>query len=118
MDDLLNRPLIRPIYNDRIFRTMISIPVAFYMMLYRENERWFEALFYLNFWIGVVFSYGTCLLLLWLINRVCYRLDKTYRWRTTTVIRLLYQFSWGFATWINRSMLTPLPESHIRFNLV
>src|SRR5690606_4633683 len=113
----LNRPSIRPKYHDWVFRLFIAIPVAFYMMLYREEVRWYEALDSGSFWLGLAFSYLTCLLLLWLINRLSYRLDSWYQWRNDTLLRLLYQFALGFAAPAALTILLVSAFFHMIFGL-
>lgn len=85
----------RPGYRDLAFRLVISFPAAIYITLFGENANFFEAVFHLNFWIAVAFSYLVSLLLLWAINRISYALDERYSWRRETVVRLSWQFSLG-----------------------
>lgn len=91
---------IQPQYRDVIFRITISLPVALYMMLYREKENLFDAFTDIYFWIGAIISYLTSLMILWLINRISKALDKKYRWEKETLKRLLLQLFWGICTMV------------------
>lgn len=97
MERLYSYESKKPIYRDLTFRILISIPAAAYMVLYREQDSLWESFFDLSFWIGGIFSYLVCLLLLWIIRRVSQRLDGFCSWRRHTLLRTLHQFCWGVA---------------------
>ena len=97
MERILGYEPPRPLYLDRTFRLVISVPASAYMMLYREKENFWLAVFDVPFLIGLIFSYATCVLLLWLINRISFRLDQHNDWRQQTILRIAHQFCWGVA---------------------
>lgn len=97
MERLYNYNSKRPTYNDLTFRLLISVPAAAYMVLYRQIDSLWESFFDPSFWIGGIYSYLICILLLWIIRKVTMRLDSFCDWRRQTLFRALYQFCLGIA---------------------
>lgn len=85
-------------YNDRLFRAIICLPVAFFIVLFNIHvDELRLAAIDPNFWIAVACSYLIALLLLWSVNRVSFYLDrKGYHWQQRTVQRLIRQLALGF----------------------
>lgn len=87
----------RPKYKDKYVRLGISFFAAVYMTTFRESDHLHVAIFDLNFWISVLFSFAICLLLYWGIRHISKILDDKYPWRENPFRRILAQVGWGYA---------------------
>ncbi|MBB1642730.1 hypothetical protein A9970_02045 [Sphingobacterium sp. UME9] len=88
----------KPRYSDMLFRIIICLPVAFFIVLFNIHVDEFRlAAIDINFWIAVACSYFIALLLLWSVNRISVYLDrKGYHWQQNTGRRLIMQLALGF----------------------
>lgn len=87
----------RPAYKDRYLRVGISFFCAVYMTTFRESDHLHVAIFDVNFWISVLFSFVMCMLLYWGIRYISKILDGKYPWREDPFRRILSQVGWGYA---------------------
>ena len=85
-------------YNDTLFRVIICLPVAFFIVLFNIHvDELRLAAIDPNFWIAVICSYLIALLLLWSVNRVSLYLDRNgYHWQQRMTERLIRQLVFGF----------------------
>lgn len=90
--------MIKLRYNDTLFRAIICIPVAFFIVLFNIHvDELRLAAVDLNFWIAIACSYLIALLLLWSVNRVSFWLDRRgFHWQSRMTERVIRQFALGF----------------------
>lgn len=86
----------KPKYKDKYLRLGISFFAAIYMTTFREPDHLHVAIFDVNFWISVLFSFVICLLLYWGIRHISKILDGKYPWRENPFRRILAQVGWGY----------------------
>ncbi len=97
MDNILTQyQLPQPQYKDKYLRIGGSFFTAVYMTTFRESHHLHVAIFDVNFWISVLFSFAICLLLYWGIRYISKMLDGKYPWRENPFRRILAQVGWGF----------------------
>lgn len=89
------RTIEKPIYRDKLFRVLISLVAAHFIIAFGIEESFFELLLMRDYYISLLGSFVIALLLVNLVYYTTIRLDRSYNWQEHPYARSALQFSFG-----------------------